>query len=199
MVSGVRDSFSRKDIIQVIENYFGIKESAEYAVVLSPLLHSGGFTIEVADRHELYALVGPGGLKDSFPEFDKVFLEQDLVIHEFSHNYANPVVEQFMDETKKFEKDLFPAVREKVEQEGYATWEGFMFELIVRATTIRIVENMYGTEAATELTNYEISVGFEYVIEIVDELKIYEAQRDKYPTLAEFYPNIIRRLGEIKR
>lgn len=196
MVAAVRDSFSRKDIIPVIETYFGIKKSAEYEVILSPLMHSGGFAIERSDKNALYALVGPGAVKDSFPEFDKVFLEQDLVIHEFSHNYANPIVEQFMAETKKLEKDLFPAVREKVEQEGYASWESFMFELIVRATTIRIVENVYGTEAAAELIDYETSVGFEYVTAIADELKTYEAQRDKYPTLVEFYPNIIRRLGD---
>ncbi len=199
MVDDVQDSFSRKDIVQVIENYFGIKKTATYYVVLAPLLHSGGFATERTDKDELSVLIGPGGVIDSFPKFDKAFLEQDLVIHEFSHNYSNPVVEQFMNETKKFENKLFPAIKEKVKQEGYATWESFMLELIVRATTIRIVENIYGAEAAKELTDYEKSVGFGYVVDIADELKIYESQRDKYTTLSEFYPNIIRRLGQIKK
>lgn len=199
IVSTVKDSFSRKDIIQVTENYFGIKKTAKYYVILSPLLHSGGFAIERTDRNELYSLIGAGGAIDSFPVFDKVYLEQDMVIHEFSHNYSNPIVEQFMTETKKFEKSIFPSVKEKVKQEGYSTWESFMIELIVRATTIRIVEKIYGKEAAKELTDYEKSVGFEYVTEIADELKIYESQRDKYSTLTEFYPHIIRRLGQIKK
>ncbi|MCF8254134.1 MAG: DUF4932 domain-containing protein [Bacteroidia bacterium] len=198
IATDVKDSFTRKDIIQVIENYFGTKKPAKYYVILSPLLHSGGFTIERTDQNELYALIGPGGAKDSIPVYDKIYLEQDMVIHEFSHNYSNPIVEQFMAESKKFETDLYPGIKEKIQQEGYATWESFMLELMVRATTIRIVENVYGKEAATELTDYEKSVGFDYVTEIVEELKIYETQRDKYPTLIDFYPNILRRLGEIK-
>lgn len=199
MISTVKNSFSRKDIIQVIENYFGIHKTAKYNVTLSPLIHSGGFAIERTDKSELYALIGASGVKDSFPIFDKVYLEQDMVIHEFSHNYSNPIVDRFMAETKKFENNLFPSVREKVKQEGYTTWESFMHELIVRATTIRIVEKIYGTEAATELTDYEKSVGFDYVTYIVKELKIYESQRDKYKTLTEFYPNIIRCLKQIKK
>jgi hypothetical protein len=198
MVSTVRDSFTSKDILSVIEEYFGIRKEAKYDIILSPLMHSGGFSIERTDEHELYALIGPNRVEGNSPVFDRTFLEQDLVIHEFSHNYANPIVDQYMNQTKALEKDLFPPVRSSVEQEGYSTWESFMQELVVRATTIRIVGNLYGKEAARDLLDYEKSVGFGYVTELTDELKVYESQRDKYPTLADFYPRLIQRLEKVR-
>lgn len=199
MILSTYDSLTRKDIIQVIERYYGIRKKGTFTVILSPLLHSGGFAIQRTDKNEQYVVIGPGGQKDSLPYFDKVFLEQDMVIHEFSHNYANPIVDRFMTESKKLEADLFPPVKDLVEEEGYSSWEGFMYELIVRSTTIRLVEQVYGPEAAAELMEYEKSVGFEYVEIVVEELKQYEVDRAKYPSLVEFYPNILKRLGAIER
>jgi hypothetical protein len=199
MVLSVEDSFSRKDIIDIIEAYFGIKKSANYYVLLSPLMHSGGFAIERTDSNELYALVGPSGNKGPLPGFDNAYVEQDMVIHEFSHNYANAIVDKFMEESRKFEKDLFPLVQEQVEQEGYSTWESFMHELIVRSTTVRIVESIYGKQAANTLMEYEKSVGFAFVADMAEELKAYELQRDQYATLEEFYPRLLKRLEEVRR
>ena len=199
MTKNVRDSFERKDIIQVIEGYFGIEKNADYFVILSPLLHSGGFAIERTDKSQMFALIGPSGVKDSIPIFDKAFLEYDLVIHEFSHNYANPIVDEFMDETRQFEQALYTPIQEKLKNEGCGNWETFMYELIVRTTTIRIVENTYGKEAASELIEYEKSVGFEYVVELAELLKDYENNRDKYPTLRDFFPELIKGLDTIKK
>lgn len=198
ITNSVRNGFERKDIIQVIEGYFGVSKNADYFVILSPLLHSGGFAIERADKSQIFALIGPSGVKDSIPVFDKAFLEYDLVIHEFSHNYANAIVDEFMAETKQFEPALYTPIQEKLQNEGCGNWENFMYELIVRTTTIKIVENIYGKEAASELVDYEKSVGFEYVVELAELLKEYENQRGKYPTLKDFFPEIIKGLERIK-
>lgn len=198
MVASVRSDLTRQDLVKIIEDYFGEKKEAGYTVILSPLVHSGGFAVERTDKNELFAVIGPGGVQEGFPQFEKVYLEQDMIIHEFSHNYANPVTEKFMKKTRKFEAKLFPPVKEAVTNEGYADWESFITELIVRATTLRIVERTYGREAAEELLEYENYVGFIYVRDIADELKIYEAQRKKYPGFEHFYPQIVKRLGRIR-
>jgi hypothetical protein len=197
MVRDVRDSFTRKDIIDVITSYFGVTTEATFQVVLSPLLHSGGYSVERKDKKEISALVGPGSAKDGRPVFDKVLLEQDLVIHEFSHIFANRVVEIYEPQAEHLEAKIYPQVKEMTAEEGYASYESFMMELIVRATTIRIVEGVYGKEAAQELIDYEKSVGFGYVVDIGEELANYEKQRDKYRTFFDFYPVIITRLEKV--
>ena len=198
MVDRVEGSFGKKNIIGVIEDYYGVKKDADYYVILSPLLHSGGFSIERSNLHdkkkELYAVIGPSGLKDSLPEFDKVFLEQDMVIHEFSHNYANPIVEKFIHQTASLEQAVYNPVKKKVKEEGYDSYEAFLYELIVRATTLRIVEIVYGEEEAEQLLEYEKSAGFASIEKVAEALKKYEKQRDKYPSLEEFFPEIINSL-----
>jgi hypothetical protein len=198
MINQVETGYRNKNIIKVIEGYYGVKKEAEHHVILSPLLHNGGFAIErtllYSKRKELYAVVGPSGIRDSLPLFDEVYLEQDMVIHEFSHNYANPVVEKYLRELAAVESRVYLPVKEKVREEGYATFQAFMYELIVRSTTFRIVENLYGEDRALELLEYEKTVGFGSVAEVAESLKRFEKQRKIYPTFEDYFPELIKDL-----
>lgn len=201
MISNTENSFSRKDLPKIIADYYGIRKDADFYVTLSPLLHAGGYGIDcdnkVKNKKELIALIGPNGEIDFVPAFDKAFLEQDLIIHEFGHSYANEIIDDYSSKTKKYENNLFPSIKESLENEGVGK-ESFMYELIVRAITIRIVENTYSKESADKLMDYERSIGFKYVADIADELKNYESHRDKYLTLKDFFPQILNRLDRIK-
>jgi hypothetical protein len=201
MISNTENSFSRKDLPEIIAGYYGNKKEADFFVVLSPLLNSGGYGIDcdnkVRNKKELTALIGPNGEIDFIPVFDKTFLEQDLIIHEFGHSFANEIVDQYSGLINKYENSLFPSIKENLENEGIGK-ESFMYELLVRAVTIRIVEITYGKTAADKLLEYEMSIGFKYVKDVADELKNYETQRNKYPTLKDFFPEIVNRLVKIK-
>lgn len=201
MIEKCENAIPGKDLPSVLEAYYGIEKHANFYMVLSPLMHSGGFEIDCHNtaekKLELYALVGPNGEIGFTPVFDRTFLEQDIVIHEFGHSYANPIVDEYKQALDSYTARLFNPVRESLENEGVVE-ESFMYELVVRAVTVRIVEKTYGKPAATELLDYEQSIGFHYVAEIADELKMYESNRKKYPILKAFFPQIIRRLGKFK-
>lgn len=201
MLTKTQQTFTHKKLPQIIENYYGIHKQASFTVILSPLLHSGGYEVDCKLKQDssltLVAMVGPDGVTNGIPLFDTTFLEQDLIIHEFGHSYEYAIVERYMPQTLQYEKVLFPPVKTLVENEGYSEWTSFMHELIVRSVTLRIVEQEYGKDAAAGLLAYEKSVGFGYVEYITDELKKYEQQRNKYPTLEDFFPQIIKRLGQI--
>jgi len=200
MILSAEDSIERKDIIEVIEDYYGIYKEAKYTMVLSPLLHQGGFALERTDVAEQYAFVGPNKVKDSVPQFDQVFLEQDMIIHEFGHNYVNPVVDQFLDQTIELEKVLYPIVKERVREEGYAYWDSYLYELVDRSITIRIAEAIYGKAAGEELLAYEKSVGFEHCEFLIEVLKKYEDNRTEFKTFSDFFPSLIESLEtEINR
>lgn len=192
MIQSTKDSITSNNIIEIIEDYFGVRKEASYTLVLSPLLHQGGFSVERMGKAQLYAVVGPNKIKDSIPQFDRVFLEQDMIIHEFGHNYTNPIIDQHYDQMIELGEVMFPLVKEAAAEEGYASWEAYLYELLDRSTTIRITESTYGHEAAEELLNYEKSVGFEHCELLLGALKEYEKQRDKYKKLGDFFPEIIR-------
>lgn len=199
MTTQVWANLKRKDIISVIENYFGIEKPGTYELVLSPLVHQGGFGVEQMDHPKLIAMVGPNGLQDSMPGFDHVFMEQDMVIHEFSHNYGNPIIDAFLPKTSDIESWMFPLIKEAAEAEGYGTWEAYLYELLVRSTTIRIVHQVYGPEAARELMDYEESAGFGHSVLLSDLLKTYEANRQAYATLHDFFPEILKWLRSLEQ
>lgn len=198
MISLAKQNMERDDLIPLIQGFFGVQEQGTYRVILSPLLHSGGFAINRPQAKEMFALVGPNGNKDSIPTFDQVFLEQDLVIHEFSHNYANPVVGEFMEELSKYRTILYEPFKEKVKEEGYASWEAYMYELMVRATTARIVADSYGYEEAKVLLDYEASVGFDKAIWLFMVLEEYTQNRHEYPQFADYMPALLKRLASKK-
>jgi hypothetical protein len=201
MISKAETSISRKDLPNVIEDYYGIHKDADYSVVLSPLMHSGGYAIEcdnkTTNKKQLLAMCGPNGEIDFIPVFDRQFLEYDMIIHELGHNYINPVADHFKKETAAITAVLYPLVKENMENEGVGE-ESFIYELLNRAITIRIVANAYGQEAADKLLDYEKSIGFKWVQTVADDLKNYERQRDKYPALTDFMPQIIQRLDQNK-
>ncbi len=194
MIQSAEDSIERLDIIEVIEDYFGEQKNAEYIMALSPLLHQGGFSAERTDVPILEAFVGPNKVVDSIPQFDQAFLEQDMIIHEFGHNYVNPVVDEFLAQTHRLKEVLYPLVEENIKSEGYYSWESYLYELIDRSTTIRITEDVYGKEAAQELLDYEKSVGFEHCEMVVELLKSYEGNRKQYPAFNDFFPVLIQSL-----
>lgn len=192
MIASAETKYKRKDIMDFITQYFGVPLGGSYQVVLSPLLHSGGFAIERKDVSEFSALIGPSGLENTMPLFDEVTLEHDLVIHEFSHNYTNPIVDDYMEQATPYQDVLYLPYKEDIKSEGYDSFEGFMRELIVRATTLRIAELTYGPAAAQVLLEYDESVGFVHLKEVATTLQYYEKNRDQYPTLRDFYPEMIK-------
>lgn len=199
MVSNAQHRFERKDLVEVITEYIGIPPAGSYYVVLSPLLHSGGYAVHRTDVTEFSAIAGPGGLDGTMPLFDAITLEQDLVIHEFSHNYVNPIVDEFFTKMAPLEDLLYTPYKEAIAETGYNSWKGFVYELMVRATTVRIVETVYGKASAKELIDYEESEGFVFVDDVAEILKSYESKRKEYPTLRDFYPEIIDQLGKLDR
>lgn len=198
MLKDVSKTAGSKNIIAEIEHYFGVRKHAKWRVVISPLLHSGGYTVERKDVPEMYALIGPGSAKDSLPVFDQAYLEQDLILHEFSHNYSNSVVEKYMADTKKYETTLYPSIKKAAHEEGYSSWESFMYELAVRTTTIRIARKIYGTAVSDSLSANEKTTGFVYAITLAQGLEKYEKERKQYPTFADYFPELLKIMGDIK-
>ena len=193
----IQESGTIGNLPAYLENYFG-KKLSSYNLILSPLLHAGGFNSELINQNgetEVYALVGPNGEIDFMPYFDKGFLETDLVLHEFGHSFVNPLLEKYDKEIDHLKAKYFTSqLKESAKHQGYREWKFVFNELLLRAITIQLAERYYGKERAEELLEYESSIGFELVGDILDVLKEYEENRNKYPDFDKFYPVLIDHL-----
>ena len=76
---------------------------------------------------------------------------------------------------------------------GYTDWETSLNEHIIRALTSRfsyLENNLSGKNALLK----EKEDGFIYIDKLFEKLEEYEDNRDKYPTIDSFYPELIKSL-----
>ncbi|AMC10297.1 hypothetical protein Lupro_03070 [Lutibacter profundi] len=196
VIKQVKQSKSIQYLPAYLEKYYG-SELGSYNLILSPLVHSGGFNSKfIADgKIEVYAIIGPNGEIEHIPYFEKGYLEMDMILHEFGHSFVNPLTEKFQDEIATIkEKYYTESLKKDGKTQAYGEWKYLFNELVIRAITIRIANKYFGTEKAKELLNYEKSIGFSLVENIVEILKEYENNREKYSEFSAFYPILIERM-----
>lgn len=196
VIHKVKQSNTIKHLPTYLEKYYGSKLGS-YNLILSPLVHSGGFNSKFIanDKIEAYAIIGPSGEIEHMPYFEKEYLEMDMILHEFSHAFVNPLTEKFKNEIATIKEKYYTKSLQNVgKSQAYNKWKYLFNELIIRAITIRIAYKNFGTEKAKALLEYEKSIGFFLVENIVEILKEYENNRVKYPKFSEFYPILIERM-----
>ena len=88
----LREELADADPTSEVEAYFGTRQIS-YHLVLSPLLHHGGFGPHIG-RHggpyDVYTLLGPTDATRGLPEYGPRDQLLQIIWHEFSHAFVNP-------------------------------------------------------------------------------------------------------------
>jgi hypothetical protein len=184
--------------LEWFDAYFGQRPQASFTVALG-LLNGGGSYgphFRAADgREELYCVLGVWQTdKQGLPEFTRDKLP--IVVHEFCHSYANPLIERHLAELQASGDALFEQVAERMRSQAYGNGQTTLKESLVRACVIRYVRQYEGEEAARRAIQAEIRNGFLWMPEMSDLLGDYEAHRDQYPTLEDFSPRLVTFFAE---
>ena len=181
-----------EDAVAVLRGYSGM-DLAGSTVVLGMLLHHGGFAAmiehEIGDV-EAYALIGPVGGQNGLPTFGSASHIESTTWHEFSHTFINPLTDQYANSITKYAA-LYKPISEQMGRQAYPDWQITVNEHIIRAITIRLAYIEVGAAAGDHALEREKNIGFAYVEALAAELKEYETARDQYPTIADFYPQLI--------
>lgn len=188
-VKAIADS---KDFAGVMETHFRMA-SAGYHIILSPLQMDAGFghTLTISKGDDLYAFVGPKTDSKGMPDFDNDILFRELVIHEFSHAFCNPLIDKYY---RQLEKDscLFTPLRKAMKAQGYGNWKACLYELLTRANEIALNRIIYGKEDADKLYEQNIEdrwIYLEGLLPIVENE--YLPKRKQYPTQEQLMPLVV--------
>lgn len=199
LIDEVKKSRTIEKIPEYLENFYGTKLYS-YNVILSPLLHQGGYNLEFKNANnqiEVYAIIGPNGEIEFNPTFDKDFLEKDLMIHEFSHSFVNPLVDKYKNQILNLETKYFnEKLKKSAKNQGYSEWTSVFDEILVRANTILITQKNYGEKDAQNLLEYEVNSGFYLIPRILEIMKEYNSNRQIYKKYEDFFPILIKKLEE---
>ncbi len=195
-VAAVESLLADKNYVHAIEHFFG-KSAASYRVILAPLFAGGyGPGIATQDGLDLYAVLGPCGLRGERTTFACLGYLESIILHEWSHSFVNPLVDQYYD---RFDKSahLFEPIKGMMRRQAYPSWRIALYEHIVRACEIHIrasLNEKFNTDRA--IRNQEAK-GFWYIGYIDSLLTAYQTHRGRYPTFDQFVPVIAMRLSEV--
>jgi len=178
--------------LEWFDTFFGQRPRASFTVALG-LLNGGqcyGPHFRAADGHEeLYCVLGVWRTDaQGLPEFTHDALP--IVVHEFCHSYANPIVEHHLGELEPSGDTLFEQVAQKMRSQAYGNGQTLLKESLVRACVIRYQRRYDGDQAAQRAIQTEKQNGFLWMQELSDLLGQYETHRDQYPTLEDFSPRL---------
>ena len=177
--------------IEELEGFYG-RSQQSYNIVLVPLYNSVGFgnsNLLPNGKREIYNTLGSGRLRDGDPCFGDERHLKYMTRHEFSHPFINPVTELYQDEVMAF-KTNFDKVPEVARQRVCGEWEECINEFIIRAITTWLAQQECA-ELGQWAYNHESGRGVVYLDELLEKINYYQSNRRIYPTLNDFYPQLL--------
>ena len=114
-----------------------------------------------------------------------------ILLHEYNHPFVNHLIEIHRDAFKESGEKLFSVVEKEMQNLSYSSWESMMTEALIRAAMVKYMrDHDFELSEIENLIIEEKSKGFIWIEEFAEELKNYENQRDKYPTLESYMPQL---------
>lgn len=204
-----KDNSIEESIVK-LKNYYGKKQKS-YTIILSPLLHSGGYGPMINEEggiYDVYNVVGPIITEKIYEEYDRDIeklknisnisnlfeLHKGVMLHEFGHSYINPLGEKNSQLVNKYKPNNTSYLKDF--SNSYQQWPNIVNEYIVRAVTARLLLLEDKKDEYRETINNDKRSGFQYIEVLTQKLKKYENNRDKYEQIEDFYPELLEVLGE---
>lgn len=177
--------------------FYGKTPNEEYEIILGFGNGGGNYGIKVNPKNGktiVNAIVGVWNFDENGEaKFDKNEF-QALLIHEFNHSFINYILEMkdYHAQLQNSSEKIYKLVEKDMKSQAYGNWETMINESLVRASVIRyMIDNNYSQKEINEEILIQRGRKFLWIKELVDLLGNYEQNRQKYPTLESFYPEII--------
>jgi hypothetical protein len=181
-------------VLEWMLEFFGLEAGTNYVAIAGLLCGQNNFGASVRRTDgtlELWPVLGPAGWDaDGQVLYDRRVIS--TVVHEFTHAFANPVIDAHWQAFESALGELYRPVQEVMAQQAYATPKIYAYEALVRACVTRHAARYGGIEGAQRQIEHEVKRGFAHTAALAELLGRYEAQRDQYATLLSFGPELAR-------
>lgn len=143
-------------------------------------------------KKELFAIMGTWKIDESGMPVYNQSEYLPIIVHEFNHPFVNPLLAKHNESFEESGKEIYKAVEyEMSRQQAYGNWQIMLNEALVRALVIKyFIDHGASNSEIQTMLKTEINNGFLWMKELVTELMKYQNQRDIYPTLETYLPNL---------
>lgn len=190
----IDSSLNNFDIIQSIENFYGYGQNS-YQIILVPSYGSCNFGPKMpTDKNmcDIYAVVGASETNENDVSFfgNSKFIQQ-LLWHEFSHSFINPLVDHYYSDFKKYKKLKMPIMADMMYL-GYDQWNIILYEHFVRAVVCNLTAIQYNKQEALLQLSNENDNGFVYIDSIYKAIQEQYLNNKTHTRFDDFFPQLIQ-------
>lgn len=186
------DSMGPLNYISELEHFYGTTQRS-YNIVLVPLYGHVGYgnsLLHSNGEREIFNTMGPRLIANDMPVFGNEEYLKQMIRHEFSHPFINPLTEKNWDYIRDFSGN-FDSVPEAARKNMCGDWQECINEYVIRAVTTHLAYNDSADAGAREYEE-ESSQGVALLDELLEEIRRYESSREAFPSFEAFYPNILK-------
>ena len=181
--------------------FYGAAPRGEFLIV-NGLGNGGGNygpkVIHPDGRESIYAIMGTWSVDSlGLPDYnqDSYF---PILLHEFNHSFVNHLVAKFSGDLRASGQTILKPLREIMAQQAYATWQTVLSEAIVRAAVVKYMkDHAFPADEVQREINTQVDKGFLWTGALVDALEAYDRNREKYPTLESYMPELIKFFADV--
>ncbi len=191
-----------KDVCQKIDlewfdKFFGANNNPQFRIVLSILNgpNNYGCYAQMKDGSFLLSpFIGSYSMDNSQNPVYQVNDVLPIVIHEFCHAYCNSQIMRFWSDMERKATEVYNANALTLTQMAYGDAKTMMCETFVRSCVIRYFLNHYPQVSVDDLLAEEAD--FYLTRTMVESLGKYEQNREQYPTIESYMPQLINDINQ---
>ncbi len=191
-----------KDVCQKIdlewfEKFFGANNNPQFRIVLSILNGPNNYGCNAQMKDGSFLLSPFIGCCSLDSLGNPVYMANavlPIVIHEFCHAYCNPQIMRFWSDMERKATEVYNANALTLTQMAYGDAKTMMCETFVRSCVIRYFLNHYPQVSVDDLLAEEAD--FYLTRTMVESLGKYEQNREQYPTIESYMPQLINDINQ---
>ena len=187
--------------IEMLESQYG-KYQNSYQYVISFLMKANfgiSFYNQELQKADLFSVFTIDELNENADEneFNRGALSVNVLFHEFSHPFINPLTEKYREIVNNYQKTYEYLKQFKLPEyrSGYGDWTECVNEHFVRAMAIHLLKKCDREEWARKYLDDDLYCGYKYIPLILEYYTYYDKNRNRYKTFDDFYPSLIKVFG----
>lgn len=195
IISNTQRAIGNRNYIKQLEEFYGTRQKS-YNIILVTLYRGcyGHSLMSQEEGMHIFSLVCVlDKAKDISSKAEKFY--NNLLTHEFSHSFVNPISHKYLDVINQYKSDEI--INEVKAKSTYIDWYDIVNEYLIRAITILLNDPEYAGHCC--VVENEMNMGFKRIQKVLDEIKIYIDQRENYKTFEAFYLDVLGRYKKNKQ
>ena len=173
------------------DSYYGKNDKVSSRIILSFMIGNSNNGISLKRKDGTLLLTPVLGSLSQYSGVVTFNGDMNLIVHEFSHPYCNPLIEANWSAISNKAEAIYKRVTYVMQSQAYSNAMTMMCETLVRSSAIRYMLNHNQQDLVEQTFAYEESCGFMMVRTLVKTLEKREQEAAKYATLADFMPELI--------